>query len=125
MAATARAAMRAASASRARLLRAGIAPVTLTLALPAIPLDTVSAAVNVWAPLVRRVAGKVPTPAVRVEFAGTVALGSVLLKCTVPLYPVTVAFPLSSAVTVKVKEEFARTEDGAVTAKCVAVGAVD
>ena len=67
---------------------------------------------------------KEPAPLMSVEFTGSVAMTSVLVKCTVPLYPVTVAFPPSSAVTEKVKGEFAVAEVGALTAKCVAAVAV-
>jgi hypothetical protein len=57
----------------------------LIAALPTIELFTVSVAVSVWLPPVWSVALKVPVPFVSVEFAGSVARGSLLVKWTVPL----------------------------------------
>lgn len=51
---------------------------------------TVSVAVMVRAPGVFSVTENVPTPFVNVELAGNVADGSVLVKWTVPAYPVAV-----------------------------------
>ena len=66
------------------------------------------------------VAEKVPTPFVSVEFAGNTAAPSLLVKCTVPVYPVAVAFVAVSAVTVKLNAVPAVAVVGAVTEKCVA-----
>ena len=49
-----------------------------------------SVAVMVLFPAVIKVATKVPVPLIRVESAGSVAAVSVLVKRTVPEYPVTV-----------------------------------
>ena len=51
---------------------------------PAIELLTVSVAVMLWFPAVFRVALKLPTPLLSVEFAGKLAAPSVLVKRTVP-----------------------------------------
>ena len=51
---------------------------------PVIEAVTVSVAVIVWLPTVFNVAEKVPVPLVSVEFAGSTAWASVLVKCTVP-----------------------------------------
>ena len=67
-----------------------------------------------------RVAEKVPTPFVSVEFGGKTAFPSVLVKWTVPVYPVAVAFDASSAVTVILNAVPAVAAAGAVTEKCVA-----
>ena len=59
----------------------------LTVMAPLVPvmlLVTVSVAVMVWLPAVRRVALKEPVPLVRVASAGRVGLPSVLVKWTVP-----------------------------------------
>jgi hypothetical protein len=64
-----------------------LAPAGLTLielVLPVMVLVTVSVAVIVRLPLVRRVALKVPVPLVRVVSAGSVAWPSLLVKWTVP-----------------------------------------
>jgi hypothetical protein len=63
---------------------------------------------------------KVPTPFVSVEFAGRTAFPSLLVKCTVPAYPVAVALDASSAVTVKLIGVPGVAFAGAVTEKCVA-----
>ena len=52
---------------------------------PVIEAVAVSVAVMVWLPQVLKVAENVPMPLVRVEFAGSVAAESVLVKCTVPV----------------------------------------
>ena len=57
---------------------------------PVIEEFTVSVAVMVWFPAVFSVAENVPTPLVNVELAGNVAEPSLLVKCTVPEYPVAV-----------------------------------
>ena len=67
--------------------------------------------------MVFRVAEKLPVPFVSIEFAGRRALASVLVKCTIPEYAVTVLFEASSAVTVKLKSVPAVAEAGAVTEK--------
>jgi hypothetical protein len=51
---------------------------------PVIEAVTVSVAVIVWPPVVLSVAEKVPVPFVSVEFAGSTAWLSVLVKCAVP-----------------------------------------
>jgi hypothetical protein len=70
--------------------------------------------------MVLSVAEKVPTPFVSVEFAGKTAAPSLLVKCTVPVYPVAVVFVAVSAVTVKLNAVPAVAVVGAVTEKCVA-----
>src|SRR5437588_12421995 len=61
-------------------LIAGLRPVKLTgLA--------VSNAVSVWLPAAYKVALKVPDPEINVMLAGSLALESLLVKWTVPLYP--------------------------------------
>lgn len=71
-------------------------------------------------PTVLSVTWKVPTPFVSVEFAGRAAFPSLLVKCTVPVYPVAVALDASSAVTVKLIGVPGVAVAGAVTEKCVA-----
>jgi hypothetical protein len=66
---------------------------------PVIVAVTVSVAVTVWLPTVLNVTEKIPVPLVSVVFAGSTAEGSVLVKCTVPVYPVTALLNWSSAVT--------------------------
>jgi hypothetical protein len=77
----------------------------------------VSVALIIWLPAVIRVAERTLLPDASVESAGSCALGSVLVKCTVPAYLVTVAFEASSAVTVKLREVPEGTLTGAVTEK--------
>src|SRR5262249_49120672 len=72
-------------------------------------------------PAVSNVALKVPTPLANVAFAGRIAEPSLLVKCTVPAYPVTVAFEASRAVTLKLNAAPAVAAAGALTVKCVAV----
>lgn len=76
--------------------------VTLIGSEPVMELATVSVAVIVCVPLptVSSVAEKLAVPAANVESAGSVAWLSVLVKCTVPVYPTDVLFAASSAVTV-------------------------
>ena len=81
--------------------------------LPVMEAVTVSVAVIVWLPTAFSVIEKVPVPFVSVEFAGRTALVSVLVKCTVPEYVVTVLLEASSAVTVKLKAVPAVAEAGA------------
>jgi hypothetical protein len=64
----------------------------------------VSVAVMVSPLAVFRVIEKVPVPFVRVALAGSAAWGSLLLKCTVPVYVVTTLLEVSRAVTVNEKE---------------------
>jgi len=82
---------------------------------PVIELLALSVAVMVWFPTIRSVALKVPTPPVRPELPGRLADPSVLLKRTVPAYPVTTLLNASSAVTVKLLEAPAIALDGAAT----------
>jgi hypothetical protein len=78
--------------------------------------------VRVWLPTVSSVAKRLPVPFMSVESAGNAASVSVLVKCRVPEYVLTVVFEASSAVTVKLKAVPALTLAGAVTEKCVAAG---
>ncbi len=57
---------------------------TVIVALP-VMLLTVSVAIIVWAPAVFRVALNVPVPALRGASGGSLASGSELVKCTVPV----------------------------------------
>ena len=66
-------------------------------------------------PAVFKVALKLPAPLVKVEFAGSVAVPSPLLKCAVPVYPVAVLLNWSCAVTVKLNALPAVAEAGAFT----------
>jgi hypothetical protein len=67
------------------------------------------------------VAAKVPTPFVSIELTGNTAASSLLVKCTVPAYPVAVAFEDVNAVTVKLIGVPGAAVAGAVNEKCVAV----
>jgi hypothetical protein len=112
----------------AETLKCVAIPEAATVMLPEVPVIdgvTVSVAVIVCVPLVFSVTEKVATPLVRVEFVGSTACPSLLVKCTVPEYPVAVAFEASSAVTVKLIAVPAIAVAGAVTEKCVAVCAAD
>jgi hypothetical protein len=60
---------------------------TIAPDVPVIVPFTVSVAVTVWLPDVFNVTGNSPVPLVSVVFAGSVAEPSVLVKCTVPVYP--------------------------------------
>ena len=65
-----------------------VAAVALTVTLLDVPVIeelSVSVAVMVWVPAVFSVAAKVPVPLVRVEFAGSTACPSLLVKWTVPV----------------------------------------
>ena len=64
-------------------------PTAIALEIPVIEEVTVSVAVTVWLPRVFKVTRNTPVPLERVEFAGRVAAGSLLVICTVPVYPVT------------------------------------
>ena len=63
---------------------AAAAPTRIALLVPVMELVTVSVAVMVWLPAVRKVALKLAVPLVKVLLAGKVALPSLLVKCTVP-----------------------------------------
>jgi hypothetical protein len=80
----------------------------------------VSVAVTVSPPAVLNVTGNVPVPLVSVEFAGSTADPSVLVKCTVPVYPVVTLFSASRAVTVTLVAVPAVAVPGMDTEKCVA-----
>lgn len=73
---------------------APVVPVTVP-----VPDAAVSIAVTVWLPAVFNVTEKLPAPFVSVTFAGSAAWLSVLVKRTVPAYPVTVFPDESCAVT--------------------------
>jgi hypothetical protein len=60
------------------------AALTAVLEVPVIDGVTVSVAVTVWFPAVFKVAEKLSTPLVKMEFAGNTAATSLLVKCTVP-----------------------------------------
>ena len=100
-----------------------VATGALTVIVPEVPVMdpvTVSVAVMVCGPLVFSVAEKVLTPAVSVEFNGKAAAPSLLVKCTVPGYPVAVLPNVSSAVTVKLNAVPLLAAPGAATVKWVA-----
>jgi hypothetical protein len=66
----------------------GVPELTLmAFEVPVIVALTVSVAVTVLLPAVFKVTGNTPVPFVSVEFAGSTAAPSVLVKCTVPVYP--------------------------------------
>src|SRR5205085_148772 len=72
--------------AEACVLIVGLALLTaIVLLVPVMELLLVSVAVTVWMPTVRSVALKVPVALVSVLLAGNVALGSVLVNCTVPV----------------------------------------
>ena len=96
----------------------------MVLLVPVIDEVVVSVAVSVWLPAVFKVAVKVPTPLVSVEFAGSTAWPSLLVKWTVPVYPVAVLLNWSWAVTVKLKATPAVALEGALTLKWVAAAAL-
>jgi hypothetical protein len=91
-----------------------------TLIAPEVPVMEPSAAVIVCEAAVRRVALNVPVPLVRVVSVGRVAAPSVLVKCTVPAYPVAVLLKASRAVTVTLTAAPAVAAEGAETVKCAA-----
>lgn len=84
---------------------------------PTIEAVAVSVEVIIWLPTVVSVAERTLLPDASVELAGSCARGSVLVKCTVPEYVVTVAFEASSAVTVKLSDVPEGTLSGALTEK--------
>src|SRR5215475_1968748 len=96
-------------------------PTVIGLDVPLIVEVTVSVAVTVWLPAVFNVAWNTPPPLVSVEFTGSAAAASVLVKCTVPAYPVTRLLNWSNAVTLTLTAVPAGVDGGAVTTKCVAV----
>ena len=98
------------------------AAVTLIGSEPVMELVTVSVAVIVCVPLptVSSAAEKVPVPLVRVESAGSFAWLSVLVKCTVPVYPTEVLFAASNALTVSGNVFRVWVALGPVTPMCVA-----
>ena len=95
-------------------------PTVIAADVPVIEPVTVSVAVIVCDPVVLSVAENVPVPAVSVALAGSTAWPSLLVKCTVPAYPVAVLLEASSAVTVMLNAVPAVAFAGAVTLKCVA-----
>ena len=118
-------------AEEGRLTTKCVAALAFTVIVPEVPVIegvTVSVAVTVWLPAVTRVKPliKVPTPAVRVKLGGrmTPAPESVLVKCTVPVYPVAVLLNWSLAVTDPLNATPAVAEEGALTTKCVAAAAL-
>ena len=60
-------------------------PTVIALDVPVIEEVAVSVAVTVWLPGVFSVTAKFPDPFVNVEFAGSTAEPSELVKCTVPV----------------------------------------
>ena len=86
---------------------------------PVIVVVTVSVAVTVWVPSVFNVTWNTPTPFVSVEFAGSTAAASVLVKCTVPVYVVTGLLNWSTASTTRLNAVPADTEGDPATTKCV------
>jgi hypothetical protein len=87
---------------------------------PVMDVVTESVAVKVWVPAVLRIAAKKPMPLLRVEFAGRPARESLLVKFTVPVYPIAVLLSVSRAVTLKDMAAPAVVLLGALTIKCVA-----
>ena len=101
----------------------GLGPTPATVIVPDTPVIdavTVSVAAIVCIPAVSNTAGSVITPFNSAEFPGNTAFPSVLVKCTVPVYPVAVVFAGVSAVTVTLNAVPAVAVAGAVTEKCVA-----
>src|SRR5262249_15005079 len=77
---------------------------TLTVALPRVPAWAVSTALRLPDPAVLSVTDTCFTPeseAAKVKLAGSTAVGSLLVRWTVPVYPVEVAPVASMAVTVR------------------------
>src|SRR5436190_233850 len=91
---------------------------------PVMLLVTVSVAVRVRLPAVRRVALNEPVPLVRVASAGRVGLPSVTVQCPAPAYPVAVLLKASLAATVKMKAAPAVALEGALTVNCAAAAAL-
>ena len=101
-----------------------VAVAWLTVIAPDVPvmLDVVvSVAVTVLLPAVLIVALKVPAPFVSVALAGRAAAASLLVKCTVPAYPVAVLPVASRAVTVTLMLEPGVAFAGMLTVKWVAM----
>jgi len=88
---------------------------------PVIDEVTVSVAVTVRLPIVRRVALKFPTPFVSLAFELSDAEVSIEVRCTVPPYDVTVFWKASFAVTATKNDRPTADEVGAVTSRCVVV----
>jgi hypothetical protein len=103
---------------------AGSTVTAIVLELPVIDGVTVSVAVRVWFPAVFKVAENVPTPPVSIEFAGSTAAPSLLVKCIVPTYAAALLLNGSSAVTVKLSAAPPVAVAGAETAKCMAAAAL-
>jgi len=99
---------------------AGAALTVMVLEVPVIDGVTVSVAVMVWGPSELRVEENVPAPFVSPALAGSVAEPSLLVKWTVPAYPVAWLLKASSAVTVKENPEPVVAVAGAETVKWVA-----
>src|SRR5580692_7631261 len=95
-------------------------PTVIELVVPVMEAVTVSVAVIVWPPGVFSVTWKTPDPFVKVVFAGNTAAPSVLVKCTVPVYPGTTLLNWSAANTLTLNAVPAIALPGADTAKCVA-----
>ena len=92
--------------------------VTVTVEdVPVIEELTVSVAVIVRLPAVAKVTENMPVPDVNVEFAGSAAAASELVKCTVPEKPGITLSLASSAVTVKLKAVPIVAVGGMATAK--------
>ena len=102
---------------------AAAALTVMGLVVPVILLVVVSVTVTVWLPADLSVTETVSTPAVRVVLAGNTACVSVLVKWTVPAYPVAVLPKASRAVIVTLNADPAVALPGADTAKCVAADA--
>jgi hypothetical protein len=99
---------------------AGASVTAIALLVPVMLEVIVSVAVMVRLPAVLSVALNVPAPLVSVASAGRLAAPSLLVKWTVPAYPVAVFPAASSAVTVTLNGNPVSDEDGAVTVKWVA-----
>jgi hypothetical protein len=97
-------------------------PATTATALlvPVMVLLAVSVAVSDWLTAVFSVALKDPTPFVNVLSPGSTAWPSLLVKWTVPAYPLAVLLKASRAMAVKVNAVPAVALPGAPTPKCVA-----
>src|SRR5205823_2694968 len=102
---------------------AAAALTAMLLLVPVMLLAFVSVAVTVWLPAVRRVAENDPVPLLRVEFAGSTALASVLVQRRSSVLPVAVLLNGSCAVTVRLNPVPAVAALGALTTKCVAAAA--
>ena len=101
----------------------GLGPTPATVIVPDTPVIdavTVSVAAIVCIPAVFNTAGSVITPFNSAEFPGNTAFPSVLVKCTVPVYPVAVVFVAVERRHRDIKRVPAVAVAGAVTEKCVA-----